>query len=138
MEAVPGPTRVLLVGGTRLSEEIGSVLRKEENVVIIEAAEGKKAVGILGSEKITVVFCEESLPDGNWWPIQESALDANDTPVVVCCIFPTADFAAEVVHLGGYDILPRHTDALEVIRVFKNACYRQRVDRVPLRARAAG
>ena len=70
-----------------------------------------------------VVACETDLPDGNWKDLFHliTALQ-NPPPVVVLSRHADESLWAEVLKLGGYDVLAKPFDETEVSRVFEMAC----------------
>ena len=72
----------------------------------------REACGQLSSDSNPVVICERSLPDGDWKDL------VGKTPRLIVTSH-AADEAlwAEVLNLGGYDVLGQPFDELEVRRV---------------------
>ena len=72
----------------------------------------REACGQLSSEGNSVVICERSLPDGDWKDL------LGKTPRLIVTSH-AADEAlwAEVLNLGGYDVLAQPFDEQEVRRV---------------------
>jgi DNA-binding response OmpR family regulator len=69
-----------------------------------------------------IVISERDLPDGNWKDVLGSATARNDPPVVIV----TSRLAderlwAEVLKLGGYDVLAKPFDCTEVHRTISLA-----------------
>lgn len=71
----------------------------------------------------SVVICERDLPDGNWKTILGTC-EALAQPPVVLVVSRHADenLWAEVLNLGGYDVLLKPFDRMEVIRVIGSCC----------------
>lgn len=89
------------------------------------------ARGVLG--KPAVILCERDLPDGDWKDVLD-ALASQPDPAAFIVISPHADelLWAEVLSLGGYDVLQKPFDISEVTRVVGMA-WRQRKNRPPSR-----
>jgi DNA-binding response OmpR family regulator len=70
----------------------------------------------------SVVLCESDLPEGNWKHVL-SLLQAKDAPPPLLVISRHADerLWAEVLNLGGYDVLLKPFDPSEVTRVLAMA-----------------
>jgi DNA-binding response OmpR family regulator len=70
-----------------------------------------------------VMLCERDLPDGTWRELWEQVRE-RDTPPSLIVVSRLADerLWAEVLNLGGYDVLSKPFDPAEVRRVVENAC----------------
>src|SRR5579872_7250341 len=65
-----------------------------------------------------VVVCERDLPGGSWKHVLEIAAGMPIPPPVIVTSRLADDYLwAEVLNLGGYDVLPTPFDAGEVLRV---------------------
>jgi DNA-binding NtrC family response regulator len=86
------------------------------NCTIRTANSFREARGKLASDGNPVVICESSLPDGDW----KDLLDKTPRLIVTS---PAANEAlwAEVLNLGGYDVLAQPFDEQEVRRVVSSA-----------------
>lgn len=83
----------------------------------------REAVSILCRDRIAVIVCEQDLPDGKWKDLLSQIAPLTDPP----CLIVTSRLAdellwAEVLNLGGYDVLAKPFDANEVFRVVSLAC----------------
>ena len=69
-----------------------------------------------------VVICEKNLPDGDWRDILRSVRYFKESPPVVV-ISECADESlwAEVLNLGGYDVMLKPFEAAEVRRIIPMA-----------------
>lgn len=65
-----------------------------------------------------VILCERDLPDGNWKTLLTSCETLPDSPMILVTS-KTADenLWAEVLNLGGYDVLMKPYERGEVTRV---------------------
>lgn len=83
------------------------------------------ARGALG--KYAVILCERDLPDGNWKDVLD-VLVSQQNPATLIVISRHADelLWAEVLNLGGYDVLQKPFDISEVTRVVGMAWQQQR------------
>jgi DNA-binding response OmpR family regulator len=69
-----------------------------------------------------VVLCERNLPDGDWKDVLESlATYANPPFLIVTCRHADELLWAEVLNLGGYDVLQKPFETSEVLRVVNMA-----------------
>lgn len=76
----------------------------------------------LDRKPASVVLCARHLPDGDWKRVL-SALSARTDPAYLVVASDNVDdrLWAEVLNLGGYDVLPKPFDAAEVFRVLNMA-----------------
>ncbi len=78
----------------------------------------REALAVLCRDRIAVILCEQDLPDGKWKDLLSQIAPLTDPP----CLVVTSRLAdehlwAEVLNLGGYDVLAKPFDAEEVLRV---------------------
>jgi len=86
------------------------------------AAEAKE---ILGRTSIPVILCESELPDGNWQDLSAAVAELENPPLIVVTSRLADEFLwAEVLNLGGYDVLEQPFNSIEVGRVMSMACRR--------------
>lgn len=92
------------------------------NWILREARNCRQAIDVLQNDPAGVVVCEHSLPDGSWRDVQ-NALAGLDSPppVVVSSMHADDRMWAEVLNLGGYDVLPEPFDGNEVVRILSLA-----------------
>ncbi|MEO8662694.1 MAG: response regulator [Bryobacteraceae bacterium] len=134
--SVSAPDRTVTVliigepGGDR--ESLRSIL-SHSNWVVHEAASKAEAVDALLSNRISVVLCGCELADGDWRNILEFVGDLpNSPPLIVTSRRADDSLWAEVLNLGGYDLLPAPFDRREVIRV-TGVAWLQWKDKLPIR-----
>jgi DNA-binding NtrC family response regulator len=72
---------------------------------------------ILCNDRMPVVICESCLPDGNWKDILSQVAVLPDAPrLIVTSREPDESLWAEVLNMGGYDVLATPFEKDEVIR----------------------
>ena len=78
----------------------------------------RDAVAHARDNDTAVVICEQVLPDGDWRFVLDE-LDRLPVPpnLIVTSRLADDELWAEVLNLGGYDVLPQPFDAEEVYRV---------------------
>ncbi|MCC7153481.1 MAG: response regulator [Bryobacterales bacterium] len=92
------------------------------NWVLREARSCRQAVDELRNEPAGVIVCEHSLPDGSWRDVHRAASGLEPPPpVVVSSLHADDRMWAEVLNLGGYDVLPEPFDRNEVVRILSLA-----------------
>ena len=80
------------------------------------------ALELARENSIAVVICECTLPDGNWKRFLDEAFRMQRPPrVIVSSRLADEYLWAEVLNLGGYDVLMTPFDAHEVSRVAMQA-----------------
>jgi DNA-binding response OmpR family regulator len=97
----------------------------------------REAVAYLSRADAFVIFCENSLPDGTWKQLLEHAARLPvPPPVIVTSRLADDHLWAEVLNLGGFDVLAKPFNEREVRHVLDSA-WMQRVNPVG-NARVAG
>ena len=84
----------------------------------IEHAGGiREALNLIGRDAHHVIVSEKDLPDGNWKDVLEAAAVRRNAPVlIVTSRLADEHLWAEVLNLGGYDVLAQPLDRDEVRR----------------------
>ncbi len=78
----------------------------------------REAMSSLMRDRMTVIICEAHLPDGDWKDIlSEAQVLPNPPYLLVASRFATDRLWAEVLTLGGYDLLVKPFVREEVLRV---------------------
>jgi DNA-binding response OmpR family regulator len=78
----------------------------------------KEAVALLDCESIPVVICDRDLPDGDWRLLLEKTGNMATPPrVIVSSREVNERLWADVLQMGGYDLLAMPWNAREVLRV---------------------
>jgi DNA-binding NtrC family response regulator len=89
---------------------------RETNWRLCRAKGYREAVMILCRDRMPVVICRRHLSDGNWKDILSQIADLPDAPRLIVASTEPVDYLwAEVINLGGYDILITPFDQHEVI-----------------------
>jgi len=117
--AIGGPrAEVLLLVGLTHESENGWRLEAGRLFRIREAMGCKGAAAFLDTDTPAVVMCDQHLPDGSWKDLLEVMASVSDPPpLVVTSRLADERLWAEVLNLGGYDLLTRPLDRCEVRRV---------------------
>jgi DNA-binding response OmpR family regulator len=85
----------------------------------------EKAITYLTRNRVAIVVCESELPDGSWRDILLDIRSHSAPPVLIVTSRQADEYLwAEVLNLGGYDLLSEPFDDEEVRRVIGNACTR--------------
>lgn len=104
---------------------------------LVPANTCREAMSRLSRMRIAVVLCEYSLPDGTWKDVFDHLIRIGKAaPLVVTSRLADEHLWAEVLNLGGYDVLAKPFRAREVVHAITSALLHG-VRSVP-RARAAG
>jgi DNA-binding NtrC family response regulator len=89
---------------------------------IREAATYGEAVGILDNRRIAVTICDTEIADGNWQVLLANLQSRAHPPnLIVSSRLADERLWAEVLNLGGYDVLVQPFDRGEVLRVARMA-----------------
>jgi DNA-binding response OmpR family regulator len=78
----------------------------------------KEGLKVLSAETPAVAVCEADLPDGSWRDVLEATPDLSpNTQLVVTSLHADEVLWAEVLNLGGYDVLSKPFHPAEVMWV---------------------
>ena len=82
----------------------------------LSAQSGRQALNTIRSNRVAVAICERDLPDGNWRVVFDE-LERFPTAPLVIVVSRLADDAlwAEVLNVGGYDVLLKPFEPKELI-----------------------
>jgi DNA-binding response OmpR family regulator len=96
---------------------LGDVFRRS-NWMLYHAFTCGEALCLVREHSIPVIICERELPDGNWKTLLDEVAALPSRPrLIVCSRLADHQVWAEVLELGGYDVLLTPFDAREVFRV---------------------
>ena len=96
----------------------------------------ERATALLRIDQIPIVICERDLRPGSWKELlEETALMPHSPLLIVTSRLADERLWAEVLNVGGWDVLAKPFDRTEVIRVVESA-WRHWQDRHQSPARA--
>jgi len=82
----------------------------------------REAGALLSENPVSVVVCEKDLPDGTWKEVLEDVGTLEVPPLLIVTSQSADDHLwAEVLNLGGYDVLMKPFDFTEVVSVISLA-----------------
>jgi len=116
--AVEGDTAILLIGP--LDSRRGALrnILAAPHWQIREAATYGEAVGILNDRIIAVTICDTEIGEGNWQALLANLQNRAHPPnLIVSSRLADERLWAEVLNLGGYDVLVQPFERGEVLRV---------------------
>jgi len=91
-------------------------------VAILNSPNCEQASGHLTDSRVSVVICEALLPDGSWKDLLARMTLSSAAPaLIVTSNVADESLWAEVLNLGGYDVLAQPFDGEEVARVVRSA-----------------
>ncbi len=113
---------VLVVSESAESAAALGAMLGSDHWTIHQARSCDEAVALLGRDRVSVVVCEPRLPDGNWRDMLRYTSHAPNGPTLIVTSNPGDEALwAEVLNLGGYDVLAQPFDQSEVARVITSA-----------------
>lgn len=117
----PGISVIAIGGGETDYSPLRDMFR-EASWELFETTSAKEALSIIKKYQIPVVLMDRDVPGTNWKDVLKDLRSVKPAPALII----TARFAdeylwAEVLNMGGYDILVQPFDQEEVIRVFRAA-----------------
>jgi hypothetical protein len=93
-----------------------------DGVKIATAGTYREAVTFLCLDRVPVIVCERDLPDGTWKDILGNTAELTEPPALIVTSRLADDYLwAEVLNLGGYDVLAKPFREPEVKRVLAAA-----------------
>jgi DNA-binding response OmpR family regulator len=98
---------------------------------LFEARNRRHALQCLARNPVQVVIAESNIPRWHWKLLLEDLRSLAHPPQLIVTSRTADDYLwAEVLNIGGYDVLPRPLDREEVERVIASA--RRHFDRQPM------
>jgi len=95
-------------------QSLGHILGQQQGR-LLQAGSCAEAVGILRQGAVAVVICERDLCDGDWKALLSATQPCQPAPLLIVCSRAADEFLwAEVLNLGGWDVLAKPFDAREV------------------------
>jgi DNA-binding response OmpR family regulator len=118
---------------TYLRRVLGSLRCKAASA--FNVAQGQ---AIQNVKRPSLIACDSDLPDGSWRDFLASAEGAETPPLIVTSRLADERLWAEVLNLGGYDLLAKPFEKSEVIRAIDMALRRRTIlGKSPLAASCA-
>jgi DNA-binding response OmpR family regulator len=113
----------VLVVSPSLNRALSGILEGTScKLTVLHSPDCEQALAHLTQSMISVVICEALLPDGSWKDLLEHIRHGRASPVlVVTSQLADESLWAEVLNLGGYDVLAQPFDREEVTRVVRSA-----------------
>ena len=122
---VPQPqtaTMLLAVSSHREDHVVLKQVFRDTNWELREARTYRDALTVLCHDRMPVVICESCLPDGNWKDILSQVAVLPDAPrLIVTSREADERLWAEVLNMGGYDVLTTPFEKNEVTRAVNRA-----------------
>jgi DNA-binding response OmpR family regulator len=102
----------------------------QSNCTLCVANGAAEAKQILRHTPVPVILCESELPDGSWKDLSDAVAGFQNPPLMIVTSRLADEYLwAEVLNLGGYDVLAQPFNSLEVIRVMSMAWRRWQDER---------
>ena len=131
MPEAPGPipVRVLFVSPSDEDWRRFSWIFKHTNWMLYRAKDYVEAAETIRSMPVAVLVTEACLPEGrSWTDLLEFASTPGGVRMIVATAFQDDALWAQVLNMGGYDVLMKPFDRMEVIRVISLAWLNWRDD----------
>lgn len=89
---------------------------------VVPAASCRRALDRLRCRPVGIVLCDHELPDGSWRDVfARMTASENSPPLIVTSRLADERLWAEVLNLGGFDLIAKPFDASEVRRAIETA-----------------
>jgi DNA-binding response OmpR family regulator len=121
----PAPQRipVLLISTDRSDASIVCSVLEASPVQVTVVRCYREAVTAMGRDSFALVLCDEHLPDGSWKDVLGRIAVFTEPPrLIVIASDPTESLYAEILNLGGWELLVRPIRVEEVLRIVDVGC----------------
>jgi len=113
----------LLVSAVEEDHEFLGQVFSQQGWILYKARTLEAAVDLLRRTPVPVVMTERDLPHGNWKDVLAAIQQLPQTPLLIVTARLADEFLwAEVLNLGGHDVLSQPFQATELLWVVGNAC----------------
>jgi DNA-binding response OmpR family regulator len=113
----------LFVGGYEDERRLVREVFRERGWRLFEAPDRRRATQCLRRHPVQVVIAKSDMPDGSWQEMLDHLRRLARPPLLIVTS-RTADehLWAEVLNIGGYDVLAQPFERDEMVRVVESAC----------------
>jgi DNA-binding NtrC family response regulator len=119
------PRRILCISPNAEDHRVLSSMLADSSWRIVLAKTCRDGGARLSQIPVSVIFCEQTLPDGSWHDVLGYvAADGSDVPLVVTARLADEYLWAEVLNLGGFDVLAKPFCKREVLHTITSAILR--------------
>jgi DNA-binding NtrC family response regulator len=121
-------SRILFLSGRNEDAQHIAHMLRSLPITLVHSSSLRQARVRLQDEHFDVILTEAALPDGNWVDALHLAREIpREVQVIVTDAQADAEFWAEVLNLGAYDLVAQPFYEPEVRRILYNACTRWNV-----------
>jgi DNA-binding NtrC family response regulator len=118
---LPRTIEVLLAGDQHLQSALNRIFH-DSTWRLHHVMTCRAAIEFANDHETAVVICQHRLPDGDWIALLAGLEMSGRRPnLIVTAPQPDEQLWAEVLNLGGYDVLAQPLDRHEVFRVVASA-----------------
>lgn len=118
MPQQPDKISVLAIGEFAADRLLLQDICRKSGWRLTEARDHRAAMQILDRQPVHVVIAESELPNGNWKRVLSDLRRLPNPPQLIVTSRTADDYLwAEVLNVGGYDVLPQPLERDEVERV---------------------
>jgi DNA-binding response OmpR family regulator len=120
----PGHENITLLAVSADQSDYQSLraILEEDHWTVYGASSCGEALQLMRRSSPTVVACDHHLPDGNWKDLFKGVCGlSNPPPLIVVSRHADESLWAEVLNVGGYDVLAKPFEKNEVSRVLRMA-----------------
>ena len=139
--SIPSPERsavALAVGHLPADRVRLREILSQGNWKLYEASDCAEALALLRDQRVPVLLCEHDHADGHWEDLLKAVAELPAPPnLIVYSRLADESLWAQVLNLGGLDVLMTPFEPAEVLRVTFAACRRWEYDFVVSTAREA-
>jgi DNA-binding NtrC family response regulator len=116
-------TGILIVSSEPVAANVvASALSGDESLHVVAVRSYRAALCALAKEPVTIIICDDVLPDGSWKDLLGQIAMLNDAPRLIVMTPPDRGALwAEAISLGAYDVLTKPLAGSEVRQVCSSA-----------------
>jgi len=130
--------RILSVSSTEEDHAAIFHILDELPFVVTPARSCREAASALSLGQFGIILCESDLPDGTWLEILNQISGVRERPLLIVTSRLADEFLwAEVLNLGGYDLLAKPFSRQEVRHVLTSAWVQKAIPVHPIQTTSA-
>jgi DNA-binding NtrC family response regulator len=113
--------KILVVDDEKPIRDIISDMLKEEGYIVLQAANGKKAIEIVENEVVDLIFLDLVMPDMNGIEVLKKIKEKfKNIPIVILTAYGTIESAVEAIKAGADDYLTKDIVKEKLVIIAKN------------------
>lgn len=113
---------ILVVSSQRADLDALQSVLASDSLHLVTVRSYREALSALSKENVSLILCDDALPDGNWKDLLgRIAMIPDSPPLVVFTAAANKTLRVEAIGLGAYDVLAKPIDRCEIQNVIGRA-----------------